>query len=172
MKVTWDYNRQRTHWCNDYRDYNAYFGGDEYKEYSGKYNPPSTTVAQIRAKAQLFSNTQYVRGGSSLRQADCSFLVNYCYGTTQEGNHGISTSQYFDMFQVYGKMGEVQPKNGMILWRDRPLGHTALYLDGYTYEMAGTASGFKKRLYSERESYWLSNGGYILYSTNVDYDED
>lgn len=90
------------------------------------------------------------------RVADCSYLVNYAYGTASPGNHGIGTSQYLSRYSKWNGV----PKNGMIAWRN---GHTGIYYNGKTIEMVGIDYDYMERDYVKSE--WTC----ILYDPNRKY---
>lgn len=154
-------------WSNDDDEYSPYDGDKPYTPDTPDYTPsptePSGTIESILERMELFYNTPYVWGGSSLSGADCSFFVNYCYGTTDVGSHGISSSVIRTTYTIYGTVASgTTPKNGMILWKS---GHVALYKDGYVYEMASTALDFQKRSWESQKNRFT----YILYSTKINY---
>lgn len=163
----WDkYFRGRI-WANDSEEYNPFDGDKPYTPDQPDYTPspiePSGTIASILERMELFYNTDYVWGGSSLSGADCSFFVNYCYGTTEIGSHGIDSRGILKTYTTYATVASgTMPKNGMILWKT---GHVALYKDGYVYEMASTASDFQKRSWESQKHRFT----YILYSTKINY---
>lgn len=90
------------------------------------------------------------------RVGDCSYLVNYAYGTASPGNHGVGTSQYLAKYSRWSGA----PKNGMIAWRN---GHTGIYADGKTLELVGIAYDYMER------DYVASKWSAILYDPNRNY---
>lgn len=170
LNSAWNKYKTTRHWRDDTDIHNAW-DGDAFDPLNPDYwgdpdvkNQPSTTVSEILEKAQLFVGTAYYWSGSHIGASDCSFFVNYCYGDTDVGSHGKSSVTIAHTYSVYGKVGEVTPKNGMILWKS---GHVALYINGEVWEMLNAATGFKASPYSSRGQKF----SLILYSEKVDYDE-
>lgn len=95
-------------------------------------------------------------GDIGQRVGDCSYLVNYAYGTASPGNHGIGTSQYLAKYSRW----KGAPKDGMIAWRN---GHTGIYAEGKTIELVGIAYDYQEREYVA--SKWAA----ILYDPNRNY---
>lgn len=162
----WDkYFRGRI-WTNDSEEYSPFDGDKPYTPDQPDYTPSPIEpleIASILERMELFYNTDYVWGGSSLSGADCSFFVNYCYGTTEIGSHGIDSRNILKTYTTYATVASgTMPKSGMILWKT---GHVALYKDGYVYEMASTASDFQKRSWESQKHRFT----YILYSTKINY---
>lgn len=162
-------NWQQRHYASFYNffdgDTNNAPNNDKYIPTGDLPKQPTLDINEILKKMELFYNAKYVWGGSSLQQADCSYFVNYCYGVTggAYGAHGSSSYDIVRIYSLWGNVGEIQPKDGMILWRR---GHVALYKGGYVYEMANSDKDFQKRPYSTRGKDFT----YILYSEKINYD--
>lgn len=95
-------------------------------------------------------------GDIGQRVGDCSYLVNYAYGTASPGNHGIGTSQYLAKYSRWTGT----PKDGMIAWRN---GHTGIYAEGKTLELVGINYDYQEKAYDA--SKWAA----ILYDPNREY---
>ena len=170
LNLTWFNSKNLRHWT-DNQDLHNYYDGDSFNPLNPDYwgdpdvaNQPSGNVADIVEKAKLFIGTNYYWGGSHIGASDCSFFVNYCYGTTDVGSHGDSSVTISHKYSLYGAVGSIEPKTGMILWRP---GHVGLYINGEVWEMANSRSGFQARPYSSRGKDFQA----ILYSKKIDYDD-
>ena len=165
-------NWQNRHWAEVY---NFFDGDTNNAPNNDKYIPtgelpkqPAGTIAGILERMELFYNTPYVWGGGNrVTGGDCSYYVNYCYsmGGATENNHGsLSSYDIRRIMSIWGAIGEREPKDGMILWRQ---GHVALYKGGYVYELRSAKLDFQKTAYSTRGK----DFAYILYSEKIDYDD-
>ena len=134
------------------RSYKYWYGG------AGQVATKALANSLRASYGSVWTQSYYNKALNDIGQrvADCSYLVNYAYGTASPGNHGIGTSQYLSRYSKWSGT----PKNGMIAWRN---GHTGIYYNGKTIEMVGIDYDYMERGYVK--SKWTC----ILYDPNRKY---
>lgn len=135
-----------------------WYGGAGQKATQSLLNSLAASYPSIYTTSYKTKCRTDITNGESV--GDCSYLVNYAYGTASIGNHGSGSSEIANKYSLYGTPGSVTPKDGMILWRS---GHVGIYYNGTVIELKGIDYDYRTAAYKAGE--WKK----ILYDKNRSY---